>query len=153
MDGLIKHRQTQPHRKGVIMRISRFREKKFRYILAMFLIFQFIILGVAVAQEDTEQRRRPTASPDDVKTKHITLKIIAKQPEMIRTKYRNFLVTEATEIVDSKGNQLDLSALPVPCRATIFYEPKRLNNTYAWRIIYKGKFTGASTAWSAPLKQ
>jgi hypothetical protein len=135
------------------MRILKFRAKKIRTILAIFLIFQFMLLGVALAQEDTEQRRRPTASPDDVKTKRITLKIIAKQPEMIRTKHRNFLVTESTELVDRKGNHLTLSELPVPCRATIFYEPKRLNNTYAWRIIYKGKFTGASTAWSAPLKQ
>jgi hypothetical protein len=112
-----------------------------------------IFLGAVVAQEETEVRRRPVASPDDVRTKSIDLRIIGKTPEMIQTQYMNFLVTESTEVVDKKGKVMTLAKMPVPCTAELQYEPGRLNNPFVWRIIYKGPLSGARTAWSEPIQE
>jgi hypothetical protein len=117
------------------------------------LACQMIFLGTVVAQENAQQRRRPVASPDDARTKSINLRIIGKTPEMIQTQYMNFMVTESTEVVDSKGRVMELAKMPVPCTATLQYEPGRLNNPFVWRIFYKGPLSGARTAWSAPTKQ
>jgi hypothetical protein len=140
-------------RKGGIMKISKQWPQRLAGILIIALACQMILMGAVVAQDDTEQRRRPTASPDDVRTKSINLRIIGKTPEMIQTQYMNFLVTEATEVVDSKGNVMELAKMPVPCTARIDYEPGRLNNPVVWRIVYKGLLSGAKTAWSDPIKQ
>ena len=122
-------------------------------ILIFALACQMIFLGTVVAQENATQRRRPVASPEDVRTKSINLRIIGKTPEMIQTRYMNFLVTESTEVVDRKGNVMELAKMPVPCRAELQYEPGRLNNPFVWRIVYKGSLSGARTAWSAPTKE
>ena len=122
-------------------------------VLIVMLACQMILLGSALAQEDTEQRRRPTASPEGVRTQSLNLKIIGKTPAMLQTQFMNFLVTESTEVVDSKGNPMELEKMPVPCTARIDYEPGRLNNPFAWRIVYKGPLSGAKTAWSAPIKE
>ena len=120
-------------------------------ILIFSLACQMIFLGTVVAQENVEQRRRPVASPDDVRTQSINLRIIGKTPEMIQTQYMNFMVTESTEVVDRKGRAMELAKMPVPCTAKIQYEPGRLNNPFVWLIIYKGPLSGATTAWSAPI--
>ena len=121
-------------------------------ILILALACQLILLGSVVAQEDSEKRRRPIASPDDVRTKSINLTIMGKTPEMIHTKYMNFMVTESTEVVDSKGKIMELAKMPVPCKAKLQYEAIQLNNRVVWRIVYKGLLSGAKTAWSAPIK-
>ena len=122
-------------------------------ILIFALICQMIFLGTVVAQENVEQRRRPIASPDEVRTQSINLRIIGKTPEMIQTQYMNFLVTESTEVVDGKGNVMELAKMPVPCKAELQYEPGRLNNPFVWRIVYKGPLSGARTAWSEPIRE
>lgn len=122
-------------------------------ILILALVCQMMFLGTVVAQENATQRRRPVASPDDVHTKRINLRIIGKTPEMIQTRYMNFVVTESTEVVDRKGNVMELAKMPVPCRAELQYEPGSLNNPFVSRIVYKGPLSGARTAWSAPTKQ
>ena len=122
-------------------------------ILILALACQMMFLGTVVAQETATQRRRPVASPDDVRTKRINLRIIGKTPEMIQTQYMNFVVTESTEVVDRKGNVMELAKMPVPCRAELQYEPGSLNNPFVWRIVYKGALSGARTAWSAPIKE
>ncbi len=122
-------------------------------ILIFALACQMVLLGTVVAQESAQQRRRLVASPDDVRTKSINLRIIGKTPEMIQTRYMNFLVTESTEVVDKKGNVMELAKMLVPCTAELQYEPGRLNNPFVWRIIYKGPLSGARTAWSAPIKK
>jgi len=121
-------------------------------VLILALACQLILLGSVIAQEDSEKRRRPVASPDDVRTKSINLRIIGKTPEMIQTKHMNFLVTESTEVVDRKGNIMELAKMPVPCSAKLQYEASDLNNFIVWRIVYKGALSGAKTAWSAPIK-
>ena len=121
-------------------------------ILIFALAFQMIFLGTVIAQENATQRRRAVASIEDVRTKSINLRIIGKTPEMIQTRYMNFVVTESTEVVDRKGNAIELAKMPVPCTATLQYEPGRLNNPFVWRIIYKGPLSGAKTTWSAPTK-
>ena len=135
------------------MKISKAWLNRLMRPLVIALVCQMIFLGVAVAQNDSQERRRPVASPDDVQTQRIALKITGKRPEMIRAGQRSFLVTESTEVVDSKGNVMDLADMPVPCTAEIYYEPGRLNNSIVWRIVYKGKLSGAKTAWSAPIPQ
>lgn len=122
-------------------------------ILIFVLACQMIFLGAVMAQENAEQRRRPVASPDDVRTKSINLRIIGKTPEMIQTQYMNFRVTESTEVVDGKGKVMTLAKMPVPCTAELQYEPGRLNNPFVWRIIYKGPLSGARTAWSEPIQE
>jgi hypothetical protein len=122
-------------------------------ILVLALACQLILLGSVVAQDDSQQRRRTTVSPDDVRTKSIDLRITGKRPDMIMTQRINFLVTESTEVVDRKGNVMSLADLPVPCTAKIFYAPGGLNHPVVWRIVYKGLLSGAKTAWSSPIKQ
>ena len=135
------------------MKIVKRWPNKLAGILILALVCQMIFLGTVVAQEKTELRRRPVASPDDVRTKRINLRIIGKTPEMVQTQYMNFVVTESTEVVDRKGNVMELAKMPVPCTATLQYEPGRLNNPFVWRIVYKGPLSGARTTWSAPTKQ
>ena len=135
------------------MKIVKRWPNKLTGILTLALVCQMMFLGTVVAQEKTELRRRPVVSPDDVRTKRINLRIIGKTPEMILTQYMNFVVTESTEVVDRKGNAMELAKMPVPCRAELQYEPGRPNNPFVWRIVYKGALTGARTAWSAPAKQ
>ena len=122
-------------------------------ILIFALACQMIFLGAVIAQENTDQRRRPIASPDDARTKSIDVSITGKTPEMIQTQFMNFLVTESTEVVDKKGGVMELAKMPVPCKATLLYEPGRLNNPFVWRIVYKGPLSGARTAWSEPIKE
>ena len=122
-------------------------------ILVLALAYQLILLGNVVAQDDSQQHRRTTVSPDDVRTKGINLRITGKRPDMIMTQRINFLVTESTEVVDIKGIVMSLVDLPVPCTAKIYYAPSSLNYPIVWRIVYKGLLSGAKTAWSAPIKQ
>lgn len=135
------------------MKIFKRWPNKLIVILALALACQLILLGSVVAQEDSEKRRRLVASPDDVSTKSINLRIIGKTPGMILTKHMNFLVTESTQVVDSKGIAMELAEMPVPCTAKIQYQPGKLNNRVVWRIVYKGPLSGAKTTWSAPIKQ
>ena len=135
------------------MKISKGWLNRLMKTLVIVLACQMIFLGTVVAQENAQQRRRPVASPDDARTKSINLRIIGKTPEMIQTQYMNFMVTESTEVVDSKGRVMELAKMPVPCTAELQYEPGRLNNPFVWRIVYKGPLSGARTAWSAPTKQ
>ena len=135
------------------MKIVKRWPNKLTGILIFALACQVIFLGTVVAQENATQRRRAVASPEDVRTKSINLRIIGKTPEMIQTRYMNFLVTESTEVVDRKGNVMELAKMPVPCTARLHYEPGRLNNPFVWRVVYKGPLSGARTAWSAPTKQ
>lgn len=122
-------------------------------ILILALACQMIFLATVAAQDNAQQRRRAVASPDDVRTKSIQLRIIGKTPEMIQTQYMNFLVTESTEVMDRRGQVMTLEKMPVPCTAELHYEPGTVNNPYVWRIVYKGPLSGAKTAWSAPTKQ
>ena len=122
-------------------------------ILIFALACQMVLLGTVVAQENAQQHRRLIASPDEARTQSINLRIIGKTPDMIQTRYMNFLVTESTEVVDKKGNVMELAKMLVPCTAELQYEPGRLNNPLVWRIIYKGPLSGARTAWSAPIKK
>jgi hypothetical protein len=122
-------------------------------MLIFALVCQMIFLGTVLAQEKAEQPLRPVPGPDDVRTKSINLTIMGKTPEMIQTQYMNFLVTESTEVVDGKGNVMELAKMPVPCKAELQYEPGRLNNPFVWRIVYKGSLGGAGTAWSEPIRE
>ncbi len=126
---------------------------RWKGIVIFALACQMIFLGTVMAQEDIPQSPRPVASPDDVRTKSINLSIIGKTPEMIQTQYMNFMVTDSTEVLDRKGNVIELAKMPVPCKAELQYEPSRLNNPFVWRIIYKGSLGGARTAWSEPIKE
>ena len=122
-------------------------------ILALALVCQMILLGSVVAQEGVGKYGRPIPGPDDVRTESINLNIIGKTPQMIRTKYMNFLVKESTEVVDRKGNRMELAEMPVPCKAKLQYEPGKVNNRIVWRIVYKRPLSGAKTAWSAPIPE
>ena len=135
------------------MKIRKRWPNKLTGILILALACQMIFMGTVIAQEDTEQRRRPIANPDDVRTKSINLRIIGKTPEMIQTQFMNFLVTESTEVVDSKGRAMELAKMPVPCTAKLQYDPDGLNNRVVWSIVYNGKLSGAKTSWSAPIKK
>jgi hypothetical protein len=133
------------------MKISKLWPKRLMGNLVLVLACQMIFAGAVAAQDDTEKYRRPKVKFEDVRTKSINLKIIGKRPEMIQTRHMKYFITDSTEVVDSKGKMMDLADLPVPCTATIYYEPSRLNKPFVWRIVYKGKMSGAKTAWSAPL--
>ena len=133
------------------MKISKRCRNKLLGILAVALACQMILTGAVFAQDDTGKRNRPTVKFEDVNTKSIDLRITGKRPEMIQTLHMKYVITESTEVVDSKGKMMELADLPVPCTATIYYEPSRLNKPFVWRIVYKAKMSGAKTAWSAPL--
>jgi hypothetical protein len=108
-------------------------------------------MGSAWAQERREGKIRRPPDPDTVQTKSVSLKIIGKTPEFIRTENMDFVVIDSTQVVDIQGRQLSLEELPVPCLATIQYEAySKSNSTYVWRIIYKGALQGATKAWSPP---
>lgn len=127
--------------------------KKLGGLLLVAVACQMILVGAIAAQEDDQNRRRPSATAKGVQTKDINLRIVAKTPQMVQTRHINFLVTESTEIVDSKGKAMTLAEMPVPCKATLTYDQDRLNDPYVWRIVYRGKLSGAKTTWSAPIME
>lgn len=135
------------------MKILKKRPNRLTGILILVLACQMFFLATVAAQDNTQQRRRVMAGPDDVRTKSIQLRIIGKTPEMIQTQYMNFLVTESTEVVDRRGQVMTLEKMPVPCSAELHYETGTLGKPYVWRIVYRGPLSGARTAWSAPTKQ
>jgi hypothetical protein len=121
--------------------------------IAIVAVFQIVFIGSVWAQEENNDRRRIVPSPETVKTESLNLKIIGKTPKVIRTKNIDFVVIDSTEVVDAKGKLMSLEALPVPCRATIQYEPGRLNNHLVWRVIFRAALPGATTAWSPPREE
>ena len=60
---------------------------------------------------------------------------------------RHFLVTEATTIRDVKGKTIDLSALPIPCKAEISYRLRMDEDPVALSISIKQIPKGASEIW------
>jgi len=135
------------------MKISRLWLKRLMGNLAVVLACQLILLGAVVAQEDSGESRRLWQDPKKVKaeSERLNLRIIGKRPELIMTERGNFRVLFDTEVVNSKDQPMELADLPVPCKATIYYQSIKRKDSIVLRIVYKGKLRGAKTAWSAPI--
>ena len=63
---------------------------------------------------------------------------------------RRFLVTEATTIVTVKGKKIELSALPVPCKAEIKYLLRMDEDPVTLKISIKELLSGSSKTWPPP---
>ena len=137
------------------MKISRSWLKRLMGNLAVVLACQLILMGAVVAQEDSGESRRLLQDRKEVKaeSESLNLRIIGKRPELIMTEHRNFRIMIETEVVNSKDQPMELADLPVPCKATIYYQPGKRRSPIVWLIVYKGKLKGAKTAWLAPIPE
>lgn len=89
---------------------------------------------------------------DRLATEKVQLTIQAKEQDKIRTKIRDFTVTDKTEFVTKKGNLISFKDLKVPCRAVIQYELSdgiQINPT-AWRVNIQKIGKGATDMFSEP---
>lgn len=89
---------------------------------------------------------------DRLATEKVQLTIKAKEQDKIRTKIRDFTVSDQTEFVTKKGDLISFNDLKVPCRAVIQYEVSngiQMNPT-AWRVIIQKVGKGATNMFSDP---
>ena len=63
---------------------------------------------------------------------------------------RYAVLPEAT-VVDSRGQAMTMDSLPVPCEATITYEPEKLADPGILRIELRRVLPGATAAWPPAL--
>jgi len=63
---------------------------------------------------------------------------------------RRFLVTEATTILTIEGEKIQLSALPVPCKAEITYQLRMDQDPVTLKISIKQLLRGSSKMWPPP---
>jgi hypothetical protein len=63
---------------------------------------------------------------------------------------RRFLVTKATTIVTVKGKKIQLSALPIPCKAEIEYLLRMDEDPLTLKIRIKRVLRGARKTWPPP---
>ncbi|MBW2339248.1 MAG: hypothetical protein JRF50_02715 [Deltaproteobacteria bacterium] len=76
--------------------------------------------------------------------------IQGKTSDAIVVSERRFLVTEATTILTVKGRKIQLSALPIPCKAEITYQLRMDQDPVTLKIKIKKLLKGSSKKWPPP---
>jgi len=76
--------------------------------------------------------------------------IQGKTSDAIVVSERHFVVTEATTIVTIEGEKIQLSALPVPCKAEITYRLRMDQDPVTLKISIKQLLRGSSKTWPPP---
>jgi hypothetical protein len=76
--------------------------------------------------------------------------IQGKTVDAIIVSERHFVVTEATTIVTMEGEKIQLSALPVPCKAEITYLLRMDQDPVTLKISIKQLLRGSSKTWPPP---
>jgi hypothetical protein len=76
--------------------------------------------------------------------------IQGKTSDAIIVSERHFVVTEATTIVTMEGEKIQLSALPIPCKAEITYQLRMDQNPVTLKISIKQLLRGSSKTWPPP---
>ena len=79
-----------------------------------------------------------------------TVTINGKTADAILVSERRFMVTESTTILTVKGRKIQLSALPVPCKAEIEYQLRMDEHPVTLKIRVKRLLKGASESWPPP---
>ena len=76
--------------------------------------------------------------------------IQGKTSDAIVVSERHFVVTEATTIVTIEGEKIQLSALPIPCKAEITYQLRMDQDPVTLKISIKQLLRGSSKTWPPP---
>jgi len=76
--------------------------------------------------------------------------IQGKTSDAIVVSERHFVVTEATTIVTMEGEKIQLSALPIPCKAEITYQLRMDQDPVTVSISIKQVLRGSSKTWPPP---
>jgi hypothetical protein len=77
-----------------------------------------------------------------------SVKIEGKTSDSIILAERHFIVTESTTILDVNGKKIQLTNLPVPCKAEIQYRLRMDQDPVTLKIVIKRVLPGSSTMWS-----
>jgi hypothetical protein len=77
-----------------------------------------------------------------------SVKIEGKTSDSIILAERHFIVTESTTILDVNGKKIQLTNLPVPCKAEIQYRLRMDQDPVTLKILIKRVLPGSSTMWS-----
>lgn len=77
-----------------------------------------------------------------------SVKIEGKTSDSIIAAERHFIVTESTTILDVNGKKIQLTNLPVPCKAEIQYRLRMDQDPVTLKIVIKRVLPGSSTMWS-----
>lgn len=111
----------------------------------MVILFCLLYLGSGhlFAQNPDEDKGNDSIEKVDLVIQYKTKKSIISRDIL-------FLVSNSISVITSQGRQMTLYSLPVPCKATVEYEPSARGNPIAVKIILRQKLSGAKTGWSAP---
>ncbi len=114
-------------------------------ILFMVILFclLYLVPGHLFAQDPDEDKGNDSIEKVDLVIQYKTKKSIISRDRL-------FLVSNSISVITSQGRQLTLYSLPVPCKATVEYEPTAGGNPSAVKIILRQKLSGAKTGWAAP---
>jgi hypothetical protein len=77
-----------------------------------------------------------------------SVKVEGKTSDSIIAAERHFIVTESTTILDVNGKKIQLTNLPIPCKAEIEYRLRMDQDPVTLKIIVKRVLPGSSTMWS-----
>lgn len=119
-------------------------------VVLMALMVLLWAASAVLADDRMPENTRGRVDIDRLATEKVQLTIQAKEQDKIRTKIRDFTVTDQTEFVTKKGNLISFKDLKVPCRAVIQYELSngiQINPT-AWRVNIQKVGKGATATFS-----
>jgi len=113
-----------------------------RFIVILFCLL-YLGHGHLFALERSEDKGKDSVEKIDLVIQYKTKKSIISRDKI-------FMVSGSIPVFTRQGRQMTLYSLPVPCKATVEYEPTARGNPIAVKIIFHQKFSGATTKWSAP---
>jgi hypothetical protein len=76
------------------------------------------------------------------------VKVEGKTGDSIIAAERHFIVTESTTILDVNGKKIQLTNLPIPCKAEIQYRLSMDQDPVTLKIVIKRVLPGSRTMWS-----
>lgn len=112
------------------------------YRISLCLVFLLIFLFLPVTGF--------SESPPEGLIRSGSVIIQGKTSDTIIVSERHFVVTEATTIVTMEGEKIQLSALPVPCKAEITYQLRMDQDPVTLKIGIKQLLRGSSKTWPPP---
>jgi len=87
------------------------------------------------------------SSPAQAGKRTSQLRLVGKTGQSVFIPERHYRVSESTVIIDQRGQEIDLAALPIPCQAEVTYMLRRDADPLALRIRVEDTFLNSRTNW------
>jgi len=127
-------------------------DKKYSVVLVMAILLVWTCGAVADDTTAFSSQTRSNVDIDSMKLSKVNVTIKTKETDKIRTKVYDFKVTDLTEFLVESGQNITFEAFPVPCRATVYYEPAGSPRKIriAWRVMIERVANNHTTHFSEP---